>query len=77
MGWSWQGLSKHLDLCEIQVDRSDGKGWVLLTFDTLPGYLDTTPFPATLTKWTYRAIYRVDDHRVGQWSREVSVSVGG
>jgi hypothetical protein len=64
-------------LFEIQVDRGDGKGWAVLTFDTTPGYLDTTPFPAALTKWKYRAIYRVDDHQVGQWSAEASVSVGG
>lgn len=77
IGWGWQGLSKHLDQCEIQVDRADGKGWVVLTFDTTPGYLDTTAFPAALTKWKYRAIYRVDDRQVGQWSSEASVSVGG
>ncbi|MBE7498550.1 MAG: hypothetical protein HS117_26730 [Verrucomicrobiaceae bacterium] len=77
IGWGWQGLAKHLDQCEIQVDRADGKGWVVLTYDTTPGYLDTTPFPAALTKWKYRAIYRVDDHQVGLWSAEVSVNVGG
>ena len=77
LGWGWQGLGKHLDQCEIQVDRGDGKGWVVLTFDTTPGYLDTAPFPTALTKWKYRAIYRVDDHQVGLWSAEVSVNVGG
>jgi hypothetical protein len=77
LGWGWQGLAKHLDQCELQVDRADGKGFVVLTFDTTPGYLDTTPFPTALTKWKYRAIYRVDDHQVGQWSAEVSVNVGG
>lgn len=77
IGWGWQGWAKYLDQCEIQVDRADGKGWTILTFDTTPGYLDTAPFPATLTKWKYRAIYRVDDAQVGQWSSEASVSVGG
>ena len=77
IGWGWQGLSKFLDQCEIQVDRGDGKGWVVLTYDTTPGYLDTTPFPTALTKWKYRAIYRVDDTPVGLWSSESSVSVGG
>ncbi len=76
IGWGWQGWVKFLDQCEIQVDRADGKGWVILTFDTTPGYLDTTPFPATLTKWKYRAIYRIDDAQVGQWSAEASVTVG-
>ncbi|MCX6853503.1 MAG: hypothetical protein NTV80_01200 [Verrucomicrobia bacterium] len=77
IGWGWQGWAKFLDQCEIQVDRNDGKGWTILTFDTTPGYLDTTPFPATLTKWKYRAIFRLDDAQVGQWSAEASVSVGG
>ena len=77
IGWGWQGLSKFLDQCEIQVDRGDGKGWVVLTYDTTPGYIDTTPFPTALTKWKYRAIYRVDDTPVGLWSSESSVSVGG
>ena len=44
---------------------------------SIPGYVDTQPFPATPVKWTYQAIYRVDDSRVGQWSNPVSVTVGG
>ena len=39
--------------------------------------VDTEPFAATPTKWTYRAIYRVGDQRVGQWSKSVSIAVGG
>jgi hypothetical protein len=68
IGWGWLGYGKFLDQCEIQVDR--GTGYQVLTFDT-------TPFPVTLTQWKYRAIYRVDDAQVGQWSAEVSVTVGG
>jgi len=74
LDWNWGGHSAHLDQCEIQVDR--GSGWQVLTFDTTPGYTDTAPFPATPTKWKYRAIYRVDDTQVGLWSAEVSVTVG-
>jgi hypothetical protein len=59
------------------VDRSDSKGFVMLTFDTTPNYTDTTPFPATPTKWTYRAIYRVGDSRVGQWSELGSRDIDG
>jgi hypothetical protein len=59
------------------VDRSDSKGEVLLAYDTTPNYTDTTPSPSTPTKWTYRAIYRLGDSRVGQWSKPVSVTVGG
>lgn len=72
--WGWDGNSAFLDQLEIQVDR--GAGYQVLTFDTTPGYTDATPFPATPTKWKYRAIYRVDDQQVGQWSAEVSVTVG-
>ena len=67
-----------LDICELQVDRTGaGTAFGPLAFDTTPGYTDTEPFPATPTKWTYRAIYRVGDQRVGQWSKSVSITVGG
>jgi uncharacterized protein YaiE (UPF0345 family) len=73
--WGWGGNAAFLDLCEIQVDRGDGKGFGLLAFDTTPGYTDTTPLPAAPVKWTYRAIYRVGDNQVGVWSNPVSVTV--
>ncbi len=73
--WGWGGNGDYLDSCEIQVDRGDGKGFVLLTIDTTPGYTDTQPFPATPTIWTYRAIYRVGDAQVGVWSQTVNVTV--
>jgi hypothetical protein len=75
--WGWGGNSAYLDICEIQVDRHDGKGAGLLTYDTTPGYTDTAPFPAAPAIWTYTAIYRVGDARVGLWSLPVSVTVGG
>jgi hypothetical protein len=78
VAWDWSGFSAFLDLCEIQVDRTGaGTAFGPLAFDTTPGYVDTEPFPATPTKWTYRAIYRVGDQRVGQWSKSVSITVGG
>jgi len=73
--WGWGGNSAFLDACEIWVDRNDGKGWVLLTIDTTPGYNDTQSFPATSVKWSYKAIYRLDDGQVGLWSQIVSVTV--
>jgi hypothetical protein len=73
--WGWQGYSAYLDMCELQVDRGDGKGFVLLAFDTTPGYTDTTPLPATPAKWTYRAIYHVGDGSVGVWSKPATVTV--
>ncbi len=75
IGWGWQGHGEVLSMIEIHVNR--GNGYTLLTYDTTPGYTDTAPIPATPTKWTYKAIYRIGDHEVGQWSLEVSITVGG
>ncbi len=73
--WGWQGFGNKLDMIEIHVDR--GTGYTLLTFDTTPGYTDTTPLPTTPAKWTYKAIYRKGDAQIGQWSTEVSIIVVG
>ncbi len=75
LDWGWEGYAKFLDQCELQVDR--GNGWQILTFDTTPGYTDSTPFPATLSQWKYRGIFRVDDEQVGLWSPVESIAVGG
>ena len=75
VGWDWQGHRAFLDQCELQVDRGDGKGFVLLTQSTIPGYQDKTPFPAAPVKWFYRGSYRVADARVGQWSNVPGVTV--
>jgi hypothetical protein len=75
VGWGWQGHRVFLDQCEIQVDRGDGRGFVLLTYATVPGYTDKTPFPVQPVKWFYRAIYRVADAQVGQWSNVTGVTV--
>lgn len=74
--WGWLGFAAFLKMLEIHVDRGDGHGFVLLTYDTTPDYLDTTPFPATAAVWKYKAIFRVGDQRVGQWSDVVSITVG-
>ena len=75
--WGWGGNTAYLDMIELQVDRGDGKGYVLLAYDTTPNYTDTAPLPATPTKWKYKGIYRVGDNRVGLWSKEVIITVGG
>jgi len=77
INWTWQGNSAYLDMIELQVDRNDGKGFGQLVFDTTPGYTDTFPQPAALTKWKYKGIYRVGDQQVGLWSQEMSITVGG
>ena len=73
--WGWGGYAAYLSSCEIWVDRGDGKGFVFLTIDTTPGYTDTQAFPAALAKWTYKAIYRVDEQQFGLWSQPVSITV--
>jgi hypothetical protein len=73
--WTFGGFAAFLDAIELQVDRNDGKGFGPLVMDTTPGYTDTQPFPDARTVWTYRAIYQLDDARVGVWSKPVSVSV--
>jgi len=77
VGWGWTGLSAYLDMCQLQVDRGTAQGYVDLAYDTTPGYLDTTPHPAALTRWKYRGIFRVGESQVGVWSAEVSIAVGG
>lgn len=76
INWSWGRFSNDLDAIEIQVDRGDGKGFILLTIDTTPGYTDSQTFPPAKTVWSYRAIYRVDDGPVGVWSEPVNIAVG-
>lgn len=73
--WKWQGLREWLDGIELQVDR--GAGFEVLTYDSTEGYSDPAPLPATPTVWKYRAIYRVDDASVGQWSQTAQILVGG
>ena len=38
---------------------------------------NATALPVTLTKWKYRAIFRVDDVQVGAWSAVIEIAVGG
>ena len=64
---------------EIWVDRGDGNNFVLLNVNNEPNTTDTTPLPAagSSAMWKYKAIYRLHDEQVGQWSDVISVSVGG
>jgi hypothetical protein len=52
---------------------------VFLAIATEPNYTDTAPLPAPgqSAAWNYRAIYRLGDERVGQWSDPVSQAVMG
>ncbi|MCX6896405.1 MAG: hypothetical protein NTZ16_13090, partial [Verrucomicrobia bacterium] len=70
VGWLKQGM----DGVEIWVDR--GAGFAFLALDTVPDYTDTQPLPAS-GLWKYKAIYRLNDERVGQWSDVISLPVAG
>ena len=61
------------------MDRGDDKSFVLLNINNEPNTTDTTPLPAAgaSAMWKYKAIYRLHDEQVGQWSDVISVSVGG
>ena len=65
------------DSIDIYVDRKDGQGFVFLATDTYPDYLDTFPLPegADAVVWDYKAIYRIGDDTVGQFSEPISVTV--
>ena len=60
------------------MDRGNGV-FVFLALDTFPDYLDTAPLPAADASavWKYKAIYRLNDKQVGQWSDVASTSVIG
>ncbi len=72
VGWTKQGM----DGLKILVDRGAG-AFSFLAFDTIPDYLETAPLPAPGTSpvWKYKAIYRLGDEQVGQWSDVVSIPV--
>jgi hypothetical protein len=71
------GFANFLDQIELQVVAAARRDSSRSRSTPPPGYVDTQPFPAAPVKWTYQAIYRVGDNRVGQWSKPVSVTVGG
>ena len=65
------------DALEIWVDRNDDRGFGLFTIANSPRITDNTPLPATPVQWKYKAIYRLKDDRIGDWSTITPVSVGG
>lgn len=59
---------------EIWVDR--GAGFVLFAVNNEPDTIDMTPLPVSGTNWKFKAIYRLHDKPVGQWSDVMNVAVG-
>lgn len=73
IGWVKNGM----DSLEIWVDRGTGS-FSFLTIDTVPDYLDTfAAAPGSSAAWKYKAIYRLHDDQVGQWSDVACVGVVG
>ncbi len=74
LGWTKSGM----DGVEIWVDRGTGT-FAFLTIDTVPDYLDTAALPAAGASavWKYKAIYRLNDEQVGQWSDVATIGVMG
>jgi len=74
VGWTKQGM----DSLEIWVDRGTGT-FAFLTMVTLPNYVDNAPLPASGASavWKYKAIYRLNDEQVGQWSDVATIGVMG
>ena len=72
IGWT-KGAAAAI---EIWVDRGDGAGFVFLTINTEPNTSDNQHLPAISAIWKYKAIYRLHDEQVGQWSDVLSITVG-
>lgn len=70
--------SNGADALEIEADYGDGI-FRLISIQLSPGYQDNNPLPAkgTAAVWKYRAIYRLRDQQIGQWSQVLEVSVKG
>jgi len=66
------------DGLEIYVDRGTGK-FELYKVANKPNTIDKTTLPAVGVSqvWKYRAIYRLNDEQIGQWSDTVEISVKG
>ena len=66
---------QHMEALELEVDR--GAGPQLLTIVTSGSTVDEHPLPGPgqSAVWTYRAIYRLNNQRVGLWSDPVQIAV--
>lgn len=70
--------SNGTDALEIEADYGSGN-FILISIQLSPGYQDNNPLPpaGTAALWKYRAIYRIHDKQVGQWSSVLEVGVKG
>ena len=68
--------SKERDQDGGGATLTDDKGFHFHTITTDPNYTDPSAGPATAALWKYKAIYRLRDEQVGNWSDVISVAVG-
>jgi hypothetical protein len=75
IGWPKLGM----DSLELWKDSGDGKGFALLTYTTNTDFADPSPLPAAgiSAVWKYKAVYRLNDQPVGQWSDVATIGVMG
>ena len=66
------------DALVIEADYGTG-AFGLVTIQMSTSFEDSSPLPlsGTVALWKYRAIYRIRDAQVGQWSKVLEVSVKG
>ena len=64
---------------ELEVDRGDGHGFVHLAEPGNVTYTDNATLPpiGNAFVWMYRAIYKLNDARIGDWCDPISVTVKG
>jgi hypothetical protein len=62
------------DSIDIYVNRNDDKGFVFLANDSQPDYIDTLPLPVSGI-WEYKAIYKIADEQVGEFSDIIAITV--
>ena len=63
----------------ILIEKDSGVGFVTLDKDFYPDFIDNSTMPAQGQSaiWNYRAIYLMNDEKVGMWSDIVTVTVAG
>jgi hypothetical protein len=66
------------DALLIEADYGTGS-FSLVTIQMTTRFEDSAPLPSpgTVVLWKYRAIYRIRDAQVGQWSKVLEISVKG
>lgn len=72
-------LWKRGKLGGILIEKDSGAGFVTLDKDFHPDFIDNSILPeqGQSALWKYRAIYLVNDEKVGSWSDIVSITVAG